>query len=183
MIVPPLYNWGDLRYTIDGTDPGPDSPRYEGRLNVAHPANLKAASFSPERQCGGITEARFDIDNKTPPEIQSVRLGPAGLRVVFNEPLEISTAQNVANYSLTPSLAIKSAKLSDGGDEVTLALAGMPDDDIQYKLNGARHPRSIGQRRGGEERDVWSTRSVPWFALRMFMFSMGRALELRRARN
>jgi hypothetical protein len=139
-MIPPLYNWGDIRYTTDGTNPKPSSPRYNGRLNIAHPVLLKAASFSPDGQSGGFSEARFDVDNKTPPAIESVRLGPSGLRVLFNEPLEKSTAENVANYALIPAVAIKSAKLSDGGDEVTLELAGVPDDDVRYRLSmsGAR---------------------------------------------
>jgi alpha-mannosidase len=134
-IIPPLYNWGDIRYTTDGTDPSPSSPRYEGRLNIAHPAILKAASFSPDGQSGDVAKAVFDIDNKTPPQIESIRLERSGLRVIFNEPLEKSMAQNVANYALNPPVAIKSAKLSDGGDEVTLELAGIMDDVVQYALS------------------------------------------------
>ncbi len=103
-------------------------------MNLAHPAILKAASFSPDGQSSDVVEARFDIDNKTPPQIESIRLERAGLRVIFNEPLEKSTAQNVANYALNPPVPIKSAKLSDGGDEVTLELAGIMDDVVQYAL-------------------------------------------------
>jgi alpha-mannosidase len=134
-IIPPLYSWGDIRYTTDGTDPTPSSPRYEGRLNLAHPAILKAASFTPDGRSGDAAKAEFDVDNKTPPQIESIRLERDGLRVIFNEPLEKSTAENVANYAINPPVAIKSAKLSDGGDEVTLELAGIMDDVVQYALS------------------------------------------------
>jgi hypothetical protein len=133
-MIPPLYNSGDLRYTTDGTDPNSSSPEFKGRLNLGVSTTLKVTSLSKAGQPGDITAAQFEIANKTPPQIDSVRLERAELHVLFNEPINPKTAEKTANYALTPPVEIKSAKLADSGDEVVLELGGILDESVQYNL-------------------------------------------------
>ena len=50
---------GDLRYTLDGAEPGPDSTRYEGAFETRLPVTLRAAVFHQGRALAGA--ARRDI--------------------------------------------------------------------------------------------------------------------------
>ena len=49
----------DIRYTLDGSDPRPDSPRYTIPLRVSRTAVIKAGAFEGGRLQGKITETRF----------------------------------------------------------------------------------------------------------------------------
>jgi hexosaminidase len=42
--------YGAIRYTLDGSDPSPRSPRYEKTVRVAAPAQMRAATFDGERR-------------------------------------------------------------------------------------------------------------------------------------
>jgi len=111
-------------------------------------ATVKAASFSPDNQPSTIASADFHIANKTPPGIESIRIVAGGIHVLFTEPLEKSTAEQAANYLLTPPIPITSAKLSDSGDDVLLTLAQPLDESIRYTLQ-ARGIEDVSGNVGG----------------------------------
>jgi hexosaminidase len=49
----------DIRYTLDGTDPGPKSPRYAAPLGIDRTTILRAGAFENGKLQGAITETRF----------------------------------------------------------------------------------------------------------------------------
>ena len=53
---------GDIRYTTDGSDPTPQSPRYGAPLTLALPAHVRAATFSGAEPMSHAVERRFDAD-------------------------------------------------------------------------------------------------------------------------
>ncbi len=65
------------------------------------------------------TEATGSGGDITPPEVQSAEiLDSVFLNIIFSEPLDQATAQNISNYSITNNINVLSASLS--GSEVTL---------------------------------------------------------------
>jgi len=48
----------EIRYTLDGTDPGPDSPRYQGPLTLRETTRVKARAFRP-----GLVMMPWTADN------------------------------------------------------------------------------------------------------------------------
>jgi hexosaminidase len=51
---------GEIRYALDGQQPGPSSPRYETPLPLARPTRLSAALFLDGARVGPVAEARLD---------------------------------------------------------------------------------------------------------------------------
>jgi len=49
----------DIRYTLDGSDPRSDSPRYAGPLRIFRTTTVRAGTFEGGRLQGKITETRF----------------------------------------------------------------------------------------------------------------------------
>jgi len=49
----------DIRYTLDGTDPRPDSPRYARPIRVSRTTVIKAGAFEGGRLQGKVTETKF----------------------------------------------------------------------------------------------------------------------------
>ncbi|MGC8744821.1 MAG: PA14 domain-containing protein, partial [Verrucomicrobiia bacterium] len=81
-----------------------------------------ANSFSSVTSVIAFVEVTADT---TPPTIVSVddTLSPYQLRVVFSEPVVASAANNPANYSLAPSVAVNTASLQADGKTVILGIA------------------------------------------------------------
>lgn len=52
--------FGDIRYTLDGSEPTPASPRYEAPLDVPMPTTLKAASFAGVRPLAAARSRMLD---------------------------------------------------------------------------------------------------------------------------
>ncbi len=87
--------YGDIRYTLDGSDPGPGSPRYTAPLSVERPAILRAATFALGERLSRIRTVRVDgIQRRTSHELDlcgnAIALAleddapPAGSRAVFS---------------------------------------------------------------------------------------------------
>lgn len=51
-----------VRYTLDGTSPGIDSPKYEGPLTIPENAKLRARAFADDGQLSRATNAEFLIE-------------------------------------------------------------------------------------------------------------------------
>lgn len=50
---------GDIRYTLDGTEPGADAPLYRGPISLTEDAVLRARLFCPDGRCSRTAEARY----------------------------------------------------------------------------------------------------------------------------
>jgi hexosaminidase len=52
--------YGTLRYTLDGSEPAPNSSAYGAPFETAMPVMLKAAAFADEKRIGPVTSERLD---------------------------------------------------------------------------------------------------------------------------
>jgi hexosaminidase len=59
-----------IRYTLDGTDPDPDSPLCDGPFRIEHSSRLKAAAFEDDVRAGQIVEQQFTTTKATGRPIQ-----------------------------------------------------------------------------------------------------------------
>jgi len=57
----PLYHWGTLRFTLDGSDPGPSSPQYSETFTLGKSAVLRLRSFDKTGHGGPIVRAQFIV--------------------------------------------------------------------------------------------------------------------------
>jgi hexosaminidase len=55
----------EIRYTLDGGDPSPDAPRYEGPFTLDRSAQLKAGSFLNGKLLGKTAEKTFSLHKAT----------------------------------------------------------------------------------------------------------------------
>jgi hypothetical protein len=68
--------------------------------------------------------AEIPLVDHTPPAISSFRaVNQQTLEVIFDEAVSLTTAQSAANYSITPTIAVQSAKLQTDNRTITLATA------------------------------------------------------------
>lgn len=124
-ITPALYYTPDMRYTVDGTTPGSTSPVYTGPVTLSKTTVFKAAELDATGQPGPVAEKTVTVNDVTPPTLLSAVTAPAStvVSLQFSEPLEKASAENAANYNLTPTEAVQSAVLSADDRTVTLTLA------------------------------------------------------------
>jgi alpha-mannosidase len=59
----PLYHWGVLQYTVDGSDPVATSPVYSGPFSLTHSATVHVRSFDRADHGGPIVRAKFVVAN------------------------------------------------------------------------------------------------------------------------
>jgi hypothetical protein len=97
---------------------------------IASAAPSDAGSYTLEvtNPNGTATSAAANLTvnaDTTKPTVVSVSGGttPTSVTIVFSKPVSAATAQNTANYSINPTLAISSAVLSADGTTVTLTTA------------------------------------------------------------
>ena len=86
---------GDIRYTLDGSDPTPSSPRYTSALTVQRPSILRAATYAKGERLSRIRTLRVDgIQRRASHELElcgnAIALAleddapPEGRRAVFS---------------------------------------------------------------------------------------------------
>jgi alpha-mannosidase len=123
-IHPPLY-WeqGNLRYTLDGSEPTRESPAYTTPIFLASSATIRARQFAADGSAGPVVEQRVTVDDRTPPRLLSATAirGLDRVTLVFHEPLEATSAQAAANYRVDGA-AVAGVTLADDGRSVTLTL-------------------------------------------------------------
>ena len=57
----PLYHWGSLKFTLDGSDPGPSSPEFTEPFTLGKSAVLRLRSFDHAGHGGPIVRAQFIV--------------------------------------------------------------------------------------------------------------------------
>jgi alpha-mannosidase len=122
-IQPPLYyRPGDLRYTLDGSEPVAASPVYTAPLEINRPLTLKVRQILPDGTPGPVIAAPLLVKDVTPPSVLDATSLRDRVEILFSEPLDAATAQNPANYRFTTPVGIRSASLSPDARKVTLLL-------------------------------------------------------------
>lgn len=94
-IEPPILGLDDqLRYTLDGSEPGARSMAYKGPISIASPTTLAARIIDASGVFGPVAKLRVETTDNTPPSIVSVQAWPeAGVaRIRMSEPVDWSQA-------------------------------------------------------------------------------------------
>lgn len=119
-VVPPLYyRPGDLRYTLDGSQPSVNSPVCNGTLTLHRSATLKVCQVREDGTLGPLVTAEIRVEDRVAPSLVSVkRIANDRVELLFSEPVQPETA--AANYRFTPALPLKSAELAPDGRRLTL---------------------------------------------------------------
>ena len=135
-LVPPLY-WqrGQLRYTIDGTEPTPSSRAYGEPFWLSEAATVKARVFGdfPSQTASALVEMR----DATAPTVASVSL-VAGLRSVsicFSEPMRKKDLEQAGRYRFQPALPVQAAQANEAGTAVELTLGVLPKAGLPYQVS------------------------------------------------
>jgi len=124
-IDPPLY-WhaGTLHYTLDGTAPNESSPIYTGPFMVSNPTTIRVTHVDADGTVGKIGGATLVVNDTTPPSIVSAmvakELGIA--KIVFSEPVDKASAEDVANYKFASNSTVVAATLGTNARTVELTL-------------------------------------------------------------
>ncbi len=135
-----------LHYTLDGSEPTTKSPVYDNKpILLSSSATVRVRQFDPSGKAGPEASAQFNVNDTTAPTVKSVSaiaLLPT-IQLNFSEPLRKADAEKAESYRLEPAVKVKSAKLSEDGTSVTVALAEplrVPEAGQSYRLtiNGVR---------------------------------------------
>lgn len=125
-----------LHYTVDGTEPGPESPKYTGPISIRSTETLKVVEIDDHGHTSPVTTARFDVNDTTAPSVVTAKAlaGASDLTVKLSEQVQRADAENPADYKLTPAETVTSAKLADDGRTVTLSVQEPFKADATYDI-------------------------------------------------
>ncbi|MEW6201490.1 MAG: glycoside hydrolase family 38 C-terminal domain-containing protein [bacterium] len=136
-ILPPWYsNYDEIRYTTDGSDPTPNSALYSTPLLVTGKTAIRARAFGRDGRSGLIGASEYDVNDVTPPRIESViafGLAPSVI-VGFSEPVDKTSAERAENFSIAPAIKVESAELAADKITLTLNLSSIPIVGQKYTL-------------------------------------------------
>lgn len=136
------WNEGDMRYTLDGSQPTVDSPVYTEPIAIYHDTVIRAVQLDDNGNVKSSARATFNVDDQVAPEIEliSAIYGLSMLRIELNEPVAKEHAQDVDNYSLGGKIKVTRAVLSDDGRTIILTLdqALQESEQVQLEISGLR---------------------------------------------
>jgi len=127
---------GAIYYTTNGNDPTESSTRYTAPIIISTSLTLKAKTFKTGLTASPVASAIYTIavDNTAPTIVSvSAKLDPNKIIVVYNEPVDKTSAELSSNYVIT-GLQVSNASLSSDFKTVTLTAATMTDGQ-GYSLN------------------------------------------------
>ena len=103
-------------------------------------ATIKAVQFDAAGRAGPVQTARVEVNDVTPPAVLSAAAALAlpSVMVQFSKPVERTSAENAAAYTLAPAGQVQSASLAPDGRTVTLTLAGLPAAGTSLSVAGVR---------------------------------------------
>ena len=119
-----------IYYTLDGATPDEGSTLYQGTFTLDQDATLKAIAYSDGKEPSEIvsTEYTFDIDTVGPTIETSKVINSSKISIEFNEIVELASAENTANYNVTPALNILDVQLEADQKTVTLTVDEIPEN-------------------------------------------------------
>ncbi len=119
-----------IYYTLDGTDPSEESSLYQGTFTLDENATLKAIAYSDGKEPSEIISAEyiFDIDTVGPTIASNQVINSTSIAIEFSEEITQITAEDIANYTITPALNIVSAELETDQKTVTLTVSEIPEN-------------------------------------------------------
>lgn len=128
-----------IRYTTDGSVPTSGSTLYTGPFEVTQNATVRTRAFRAGMTDSDVVTSLFSIGDTTGPGVVSASAASATqVVVVFDEPVDATTAQTAGNYTftggagLTASMAVLAADL-----RTVLVTTGMMTSGTPYTLTVA----------------------------------------------
>lgn len=137
-LLPGLYHQpGELRYTLDGTDPTEDSPLYNEPFFAVDRVNIAVRQFGKNGYVSPVTRGVVDIQDHTPPRIVSaLTKGPKSqtLEITFSKPIAAPTATDMKNFAITPPATLSKIVQSPDGCSVDLVFDTPLAPCVNYSL-------------------------------------------------
>lgn len=78
---------GEIRYTLDGSEPTADSELYSGPLTLEHTTVIRAASFEPGKLRSGVLTASYVINENHTLPVLSLAGDPGDIRYILGRSL------------------------------------------------------------------------------------------------
>jgi alpha-mannosidase len=130
-IQPRMYGRADaIRYTLDGTNPAPDSPSVKADEPVLlnRSATIRAAAVDASGHMGPESLAHLEVNDRTPPRLLKASAGfnQPFVKLVFSEPLSKGDAGSTSNYAIEPQ--VKRAGDTAAHQEITVLAASVVDE-------------------------------------------------------
>ncbi len=142
-LVGPTSN-AQIRYTLGGADPGPDSHLYENHIviDTETKVTLKAACFRQGVRPSPLASAIYEVwqDKQRPTLIAGDSVvGTRFVTLTFSETLDRDSAETVENYSIS-GMAVDRAVLQADHATVILHTAGSPTEPATIVIQGIKDP-------------------------------------------
>lgn len=136
-----------VRYTTDGSEPGPNSPVYSGPIEISSTTNLKAVASMPGQTDSSVASATYEIaPPPPPPEPERVVVTPTKLELKDKIFFATGKAEiDPASYSLLDEVA---AALKSHEEIKQVRVEGHTDNTGSAAFN-----KDLSQRRAEAVRD------------------------------
>lgn len=124
-LTPPLYyNGGNLRYTLDGSEPTPESPAYNGAIDLYKPATVTVSQFGTDGKVLSTTSAQIDAKDESRPTVTGTTIYPAlGVATVtFSEKIDPASITKPDIFAFRSGRQVTGATLRPDGKTVDLVL-------------------------------------------------------------
>ena len=131
---------GELRYTLDGAAPGPDSRRYQGAFETSLPATVRAAVFHKGRALTGAARRDISAQSLFRREDRELELCGNGLVLALEDdgPIEGERASFLVDI-LNPCYRMRDVAIAPGAS-IAASVGQLPFNfEIGEAIDGIRH--------------------------------------------
>ena len=163
-----------LHYTLDGSEPTPQSPVYDPAtpLEISRPRTIKVR-YLEGALAGPTVEGRFDVQDTIPPRIVDAATiaGIGRVLVRFSEPVDPASASNAGNYQVadrgSPLIRGIVARRPERHPLLWRAGGGRPGRGRGTPPAGQRDCRSLSRRQSHHRPELCPLRSsARWWTSR-----------------
>ncbi|HKC15161.1 MAG TPA: family 20 glycosylhydrolase [Steroidobacteraceae bacterium] len=118
--------FGEIRYTLDGQDPAPDSPRYAVPLEVTPGTELHAATFAGQERLSQVWSRRTDLPSIAHRSSRELELCSDGIGLLLEPPPGAAPPGTIVALDLmNPCWMYREVDLTHGA-HVTAAVVPLP---------------------------------------------------------
>ena len=131
---------GELRYTLDGAEPGPDSRRYQGAFETRLPATVRAAVFHNGRALAGAARRDISAQSLFRREDRELELCGNGIALALEDdgPIGGERASFLVDI-LNPCYRMRDVAIAPGAS-IAASVGQLPFNfEIGEAIDGIRH--------------------------------------------